>query len=106
MDKRLNVATVPKTSTFQMRIKPEIKAYVEDIYANCGMTLTDAVNAFIQQSINVEGLPFLATRNSKDALKEQAVAQLLLELRAGEASTQSGAAWVSEEDALKGFGVL
>lgn len=105
MDKRLNVATAPKTSTFQMRINPEIKAYVEDIYANCGMTFTDAVNAFIQQSINVEGLPFLATRNSKDALKEQAVAQLLLELRAGEASTQSGVAWVSEEDALKEFGV-
>ena len=50
----LTVATAPKTSTFQMRINPEIKAQVEGIYAQCGMTLTDAINAFIQQSINVE----------------------------------------------------
>ena len=65
----LTVATAPKTSTFQMRINPEIKAQVEGIYAQCGMTLTDAINAFIQQSINVEGMPFLVTANSKQALK-------------------------------------
>ncbi len=29
----LTVATTPKTSTFQMRINPEIKAQVEGIYA-------------------------------------------------------------------------
>ena len=66
-----NVATAPKTGTFQMRINPKIKERVENIYAASGMTLTDAINTFIQQSINVEGLPFIVTKNSKEALRQQ-----------------------------------
>jgi addiction module RelB/DinJ family antitoxin len=89
-----------------MRINPEIKAQVEQIYARCGMTMTDAINAFLQQSINVEGLPFLMTQNSKDALREQAIAQLMLELKKGEDSVQSEADWVSEEELLGKFGVV
>ena len=58
MDKNLNVARAPKDATFQVRINSEIKKTVEEIYARTGMTLTDAFNTFIQQSINVEGLPF------------------------------------------------
>ena len=54
----LNVTNSPKTATFQMRINPEIKKEVESIYANCGMTLTDAINAFLQQrttdSVNMQ----------------------------------------------------
>ena len=49
MENHLCVATAPKTGTFQMRINPEIKKEVERIYENCGMTLTDAINAFLQQ---------------------------------------------------------
>jgi addiction module RelB/DinJ family antitoxin len=89
-----------------MRINPEIKAQVEQIYARCGMTMTDAINAFLQQSINVEGLPFLMTQNSKEALREQAIAQLMLELKKGEDSVQSEADWVSEEELLHEFGVV
>jgi addiction module RelB/DinJ family antitoxin len=100
LDNTLTVATAPKTGTFQMRINPEIKAQVEQIYARCGMTMTDAINAFLQQSINVEGLPFLMTQNSKDALREQAIAQLMLELKKGEDSVQSEADWASEEELL------
>ena len=48
------------------------------------MTLTDAFNTFIQQSINVQGLPFLVTQNSKEALKEQALAKLKLDLKKAE----------------------
>ena len=59
MNTQLNVATAPKDSTFQVRINSEIKKAVEEIYANAGMTLTDAFNIFIQQSLNVEGLPFI-----------------------------------------------
>ena len=54
MIETLSVATAPKTSTFQMRINPEIKKNVEDIYARAGMTLTDAVNIFLQQSFELE----------------------------------------------------
>lgn len=44
MQEHMNVSSMPKTSTFQMRINPEVKKRAEEIYANCGMTLTDAVN--------------------------------------------------------------
>ncbi|MCD8368680.1 MAG: type II toxin-antitoxin system RelB/DinJ family antitoxin [Clostridiales bacterium] len=66
-----------------MRINPEIKKQVEDIYAACGMTLTDAINAFLQQSINVGGLPFLVTTNGREALREQALFLLMQERQAG-----------------------
>lgn len=106
MQEPLSVATAPKTSTFQMRINPEIKTRVEEIYAQCGMTLTDAVNAFIQQSINVEGLPFLMTQNSSAALREQAIAQLMLELKKGEDSVHEESDWISEEEMLAEFGTV
>lgn len=83
MDTTLSVATAPKTGTFQMRINPEIKRQVEEIYAACGMTLTDAINAFLQQSINVGGLPFLVTTNGREALREQALFLLMQEYQAG-----------------------
>ncbi len=79
MAENLSVAMAPKDTTFQVRINSEIKKTVEEIYARTGMTLTDAFNTFIQQSINVEGLPFLITQNSKEALKEQAFAKLMLD---------------------------
>ena len=43
MQEHMNIASMPKTSSFQMRINPEVKKRAEEIYANCGMTLTDAV---------------------------------------------------------------
>lgn len=104
MGNKMNVVNAPKTGIFQMRINPEIKERVEAIYANCGMTLTDAINTFIQQSINVGGMPFLVTQNSKKALKEQAIAHLMLELRKGEDSVETETDWVSEEEILKEFG--
>lgn len=104
MEKTLNIVTAPKTATFQMRINPEIKEQVEKIYANCGMTLTDAINSFLQQSINVGGLPFLVTQNSKEALREQALFRLMMELKQGEDSAADGK-WISEEEMLAEFGV-
>lgn len=89
MNTQLNVATAPKDSTFQVRINSEIKKAVEEIYANAGMTLTDAFNTFIQQSLNVEGLPFIATKNSKEALREQALAMRMLKLKRAELQSEA-----------------
>ena len=104
MEKNLNVATAPKTGTFQMCINPQIKEQVESIYARCGMTLTDAVNVFIQQSLNVEGMPFLITQNSQEALREQAVFILMKELKKGEDSVRTEADWRAEDEILSEFG--
>lgn len=104
LEKFLSVATAPKTATFQMRINPEVKECVEAIYAKCGLTLTDAVNIFIQQSINVEGLPFLVIQDSKEALHEQAASQLMIELKKGGDSAQSEEDWISEKSIISQFG--
>lgn len=68
------------------------------------MTLTEAFNTFLQQSLNVEGLPFIVTTNSKEALKEQALAMLMLDLkRAEERAEKEG--WIDAEDLEKELGV-
>lgn len=100
----INVTNSPKTATFQMRINPEVKKEVESIYANCGMTLTDAFNAFLQQTINVGGMPFIVNQNGKEVLKQQALAMLMAELKAGENSVKSESDWISEEAMLSEFG--
>ena len=80
------VTAMPKTATFQFRINPKVREQAEAVYAGCGLTLTDAINIFIQQSINVDGLPFVVTRKSKAAKHEQAVNRLMAEIAAGEES--------------------
>jgi len=97
------VATAPKTGTFQMRINPRIRERVEAVYADCGLTLTDAINIFIQQSLNVEGLPFVVTPKSRSAVFEQAVNRLMSEINAGVSSADRGG-WVDEADIVAEFG--
>lgn len=105
MDLKFNVADAPKDSTFQVRINSEIKKTVEEIYAKSGMTLTDAFNTFIQQSLNVEGLPFLVTKNSKEILKEQVIAMLMMDLRrAEERADREG--WIDADDLERELGVI
>ena len=104
MNERHNPTAAPKTATFQMRIKPEVKGRLEKIYADCGLALTDAVNIFFQQSMNVEGLPFLVTRDNKALLHRQAVALLMAELQKGEESVCTEEEWISEEEILAKFG--
>jgi addiction module RelB/DinJ family antitoxin len=47
-----------KTASMYIRIDPELKADVEQIYSKFGMSITDAVNIFLHQSRNVGGMPF------------------------------------------------
>ena len=103
MNNEISVVNSPKTTTFQMRINPEVKSRVEEIYSRCGMTLTDAINVFLQQTLNIEGMPLIVTQNSREALKQQAVSILMAELAKGETSLAEGV--ISEEDLAAEFGV-
>ena len=98
------IANAPKTATFQFRINPVIRERAESIYANCGLTLTDAINIFFQQSINVEGLPFVVTTKSKSAKFELAVSRLMGEISQGEESVRQESNWIDEKDLLSEFG--
>lgn len=94
-------ATAPKTGTFQMRINPEIKAQAESVFSAYGLTLTDAVNIFIQQSLNTNGLPFLLSPENGEYLKAKSVQRLMSELQRGWDSVKTEADWISEEDAYR-----
>ncbi len=99
-----NIVSAPKTASFQMRMNPEIKRQVEEIYARQGLSLTDAVNIFIQQSINQEGLPFLPSSDNQAYLKGKAYQRLLEEVQYGwDSAEKSG--WISEEDAYQALGL-
>ena len=100
----INVTSAPKTATFQMRINPEVKQRVEEIYARQGLSFTDAVNIFIQQSLNMEGLPFLASPENAEYMKAKAMRRLLDEAEKGWKSAEKDG-WVSEEDAYRTLGV-
>lgn len=81
-----------------MRINPELKERLERIYGNYGMSLTDAINVFLQQSLNAEGLPFLVSPENSAFMKAKAVSMLMAELQKGiDSGNQNG--WISEEEA-------
>ena len=49
---------VLKTANFSMRMESQKKADAEALYHALGMTLPQAVNMFLSQSLLVGGLPF------------------------------------------------
>ena len=59
--------------------------------------LADASNSFIQQTINVERLPFLVTQNNKETLKEQAVTLLEMDLKRAEERADKES-WIDADD--------
>lgn len=42
-----------KTSNINIRIDPDIKEQAEHLFSKFGITITDAINMFLHQSINV-----------------------------------------------------
>lgn len=88
-----------------MRINPEVEAEAEKVFSKCGLTFTDAVNVFIQQSLNVGGLPFIVSSDSREALRNQAITVLQTEIQKGRDSVRSDSDWVSEAEMLSRFGV-
>ena len=60
----MDVISSAKTDMFRMRINPEVRQNLEAVYAKNGLTLTDAVNVFFQQSLNAGGFPFQVTEGN------------------------------------------
>ena len=105
MQNAIRVATAPKTSTFQMRINPDVRQQIEDIYAKYGLSLTDAINIFFQQSLNESGLPFLLSPENAEYMKAKAVARLMTEIQKGWDSVKTESDWISEDNAYRILGV-
>ncbi len=47
-----------KTANLNIRIDPKTKEEAEKLFSNFGITITDAVNLFLHQSLLSGGLPF------------------------------------------------
>ena len=92
-----SVTTMPKTATFQFRINPKVREQAEAVYAGCGLTLTDAINIFIQQSLNAGGFPFPVTADNAEYVRAEAMKRLMAELDAGKNSGEL----VDEEDVYR-----
>ena len=78
-----NIISAAKTDVFRLRVNPEIRKELEAVYAKNGLTLTDAVNVFFQQSLNAGGFPFQVTENNAELVKAKAMTRLMKELKKG-----------------------
>lgn len=76
---------MPKSASMYIRIDPDVKADVEAIYSQYGMSITDAINIFLHQSRNVGGLPF-------DLRPPVPNAETLAAMREGDEIIESGKA--------------
>ena len=96
-----NTVSMPKTDTFRFRINSEILQEIEDIYSRSGLTLTQAINIFIQQSINAGGLPFPVTADNAEYLRAKSMERLMKELEDGKESGEL----IEEQEVLSRLGV-
>ncbi len=96
-----NVVSSAKTDMFRFRINPEVRSEIEEIYAKNGLTLTQAINIFIQQSINAGGLPFNVNEDNAEFIKAESMKRLMQELEAGKNSGEL----VDEAEVYKMLGV-
>lgn len=55
----------------QSRISPELKDRAEAVFASLGLSTADAIRMFLQQTVNVGGLPFqpIAKRPNAETLE-------------------------------------
>ena len=53
--------------TIQSRVKPELKQEAEAIFDAIGLSMGDAIRLFLQQSVNIGGLPFQPTAKQPNA---------------------------------------
>ncbi|MCI6597354.1 MAG: type II toxin-antitoxin system RelB/DinJ family antitoxin [Ruthenibacterium lactatiformans] len=96
-----NIVSSAKTDMFRIRINPVLRKQLEDMYGKNGLTLTDAVNVFFQQSLNAGGFPFEVNENNAEIIKAKAMARLMKELKAA----QEDATIHSEDEVYAMFGV-
>ena len=97
----MDVVTSAKTDMFRMRINPEVRKSLETMYGRTGLTLTDAINVFFQQSLNAGGFPFQVTEDNAELVKAKALARLIKELEAGDSDPVS----YTEDEVYQRLGV-
>ena len=62
-----------RSAVMNLRIEPEIKAEAEELFSSFGLTVTDAVNVFLRQSLMRGGFPFEIVRYKPNAVTRAAI---------------------------------
>jgi len=62
-----------RSAVMNLRIEPEIKADAEELFGSFGLTVTDAVNVFLRQSLMRGGFPFEIVRYKPNAVTQAAI---------------------------------
>ena len=62
-----------RSAVLNLRIEPDVKTDAEELFGSFGLTVTDAVNVFLRQSIMRGGFPFEIVRNKPNALTQAAI---------------------------------
>ena len=60
---------MPKASTIRARIEPELKHNVERLFAQLGLTTTEAITLFYKQVELRQGLPFAVELPNKTTVR-------------------------------------
>jgi DNA-damage-inducible protein J len=77
-----------KTANLNIRIDPETKSGAERLFSSFGITVTDAVNIFLRQSLMVGGLPF-EMKQPRFNLETEAALREAREIASGKIAAKS-----------------
>ena len=77
-----------KTANLHVRIDPETKSSVEELYSSFGITVSDAITMFLRKSLMVGGLPFEVRQPRYNAETEAAI-QEARDIMAGKIQTKT-----------------
>jgi len=58
-----------------LRIEPEVTANAEELFGSFGLTVTDAVNVFLRQSLMRGGFPFEIVRHIPNSVTQAAIVE-------------------------------
>jgi DNA-damage-inducible protein J len=67
------VINMSRSAVLNLRIEPEVKADAEVLFGSFGLTVTDAVNVFLRQSLMRGGFPFEIVRYKPNAITQAAI---------------------------------
>ena len=76
-----------RSAVLNLRIEPKVKSEAEELFGSFGLTVTDAVNVFLRQSLMRGGFPFEIIRYQPNAVTQAAIAEAELLLHDPKAIT-------------------
>lgn len=59
-----NEKILNETTTYSVRLDPELKEEAIELFNQLGLTLSSAVNVFLRQSLREQGIPFIVTMDN------------------------------------------